>query len=71
MPWTKTARREYARASTRYASDLSDREWDLVRSYLPPPKSIGRPRTTDLREVFNAILYMASSGCQWRMLPKV
>ena len=70
MPWTETARREYARASTRYASDLSDREWDLVRSFLPPPKPLGRPRTADLREVFNAILYMASSGCQWRMLPR-
>src|SRR3546814_7049120 len=29
----------------------------------------GRPRTTDLRDVFDAILYMASTGCQWRMLP--
>jgi transposase len=56
--------------STRYASDLNDREWGLVVPFLPPPKSIGRPRTTDLREVFNAILYLASSGCQWRMLPK-
>ena len=70
MPWTETARREYARASTRYASDLSGREWELVQSFLPPPKPIGRPRTADLREVFNAILYMASSGCQWRLLPK-
>lgn len=70
MPWTETARRGYARASTRYASDLTDREWELVSSFLPPPKPVGRPRTTDLREVFNAVLYLASSGCQWRMLPK-
>ena len=40
------------------------------RALLPPPRPVGRPRTTDLREVVNAILYMASSGCQWRMLPK-
>ena len=37
---------------------------------MPPARPIGRPRTTDLREVVNAILYMASTGCQWRMLPK-
>ncbi len=70
MPWTETARREYARASMRYASDLNGREWELVAPFLPPSRSIGRPRTTDLREVLDAILYMASSGCQWRMLPK-
>ena len=62
MAWTEIARHEYARASTRYASDLTDREWELVVPYLPPPKAIGRPRTTDLREVFNAILCAASRG---------
>ena len=69
MPWTETARREYARVSMRYASDLNDREWELVAPFLLPSKSIDRPRTTDLREMFNAILYLASNGCQWRMLP--
>ncbi|SDF00661.1 Transposase [Rhodospira trueperi] len=29
----------------------------------------GRPWKTDLRDVFDAILYMAVTGCQWRMLP--
>ena len=37
---------------------------------MPPPRRIGRPRQTDLREIVNAVLYMASTGCQWRMLPK-
>ncbi len=37
---------------------------------MPPPCRIGRPRKTDLREVLNAVLYMASTGCQWRQLPK-
>ena len=36
---------------------------------MPAVRRIGRPRTTDLREVFNAILYIATSGCRWRMLP--
>ncbi len=42
----------------------------LMERLLPPPSSLGRPRETDLRAVVNAILYMASTGCQWRQLPK-
>lgn len=70
MPWDDTARAEYARPAARYASDLTDREWELIEPFLPSKRSLGRPRTTDLREVLNAILYLASTGCQWRMLPK-
>jgi transposase len=70
MPWDDTARRDHARRALRYASDLTDLEWALVAPLLPPPRPQGRPRTADLREVMNAILYMASAGCQWRMLPK-
>lgn len=70
MPWNDIARRDYARRALRYASDLTDREWALIAPFLPSPRPIGRPRTTDLREVANAILYMAATGCQWRMLPK-
>ena len=70
MPWTETARREYRRACARYASDMTDREWALVAPFMPPPSRLGRPRTTDLREVMNAILYIATTGCQWVQLPK-
>lgn len=70
MPWTETARREYRRDCARYASDLTDREWALIAPFMPDARRIGRPRTTDLREVVNAVLYMAASGCQWRLLPK-
>ena len=42
----------------------------MIAPLLPPDRPHGRPRKTDLREVVNAILYMASTGCQWRMLPK-
>jgi len=52
------------------ASDPSDREWTSVAPFMPAPKPIGRPRTTDLREVMNAILYIATTGRQWAMLPK-
>ncbi len=37
---------------------------------LPAPKKLGRPRTTTLREVVNALLYLLTTGCQWRLLPK-
>ena len=70
MAWTETARREYARRGRRYSSDLSDQEWAISAPLLPPARSTGRPRTTDLRAVMDAVLYMASSGCQWCLLPK-
>ncbi len=70
MPWTDITRRDYARKAARYASDLSDGEWALIAPLLPGPKPVGRPRVANLREVANAILYMVSTGCQWRMLPK-
>jgi transposase len=70
MPWTKTARHEYARRAQCYSSDLTDREWALIAPLLPGPRPVGRPRTINLREVVNAILYMASAGCTWALLPK-
>ena len=68
MSWNETARRQYRRPTIRYESDLTDEEWSLLEPLLPGPASTGRPRTTDLREVLNAIQYLASAGCQWRAL---
>jgi transposase len=70
VPWTETTRLHYARRGRRYASDTTDAEWALVSGLLPRPKRVGRPRTTELRDVLDAILYMAATGCQWAMLPK-
>ena len=70
MPWTETARREYRRNAPRYASDMTDREWALIEPFMPPPKPLGRPRTAKLREVVNAILYIATTGYQWAILPR-
>ncbi len=70
MPWTETARREYRRPAPRYASDMTDREWALIEPFMPPPKPLGRPRTANLRDVVDAILYIATTGRQWTMLPK-
>lgn len=70
MAWTEITRPHYVREGLRYASDVTDAEWKLIEPLMPPASPIGRPRTTDLRAVVNAILYMASTGCQWRQLPK-
>ena len=70
MAWTEITRRDYAREGLRYASDCTDEEWAVVAAFMPAPRKVGRPRKTDLRAVWDAIQYMASSGCQWAMLPK-
>ena len=54
----------------RYSSDLSDEQWALVAPLLPPERPGGhRHRTTDLRGVLDAILYVGRSACTWRDLP--
>jgi putative transposase len=70
MPWTEITRRQYRRDGLRFASDMTDAEWALLGQFMPAPAGIGRPRTTDLRSVVNAILYVLMTGCQWRALPK-
>ncbi len=52
-----------------YPSDLTDEQWALLEPLLPPPKPGGRPRSVDLREVVNAMLYLLRTGCPWRSLP--
>jgi hypothetical protein len=56
MAWDDIARLEHSRRCVRYPSDLTEREWALVAPLLPLAKPGGRPRTTCLREVLNAIL---------------
>jgi transposase len=53
-----------------YASDTTDAEWALIAPFMPTRKRTGRPRTTELRDVVDALLYMAATGCQWAMIPK-
>jgi len=52
-----------------YPSDLSEREWVILEPLIPRAKPRGHPRTTDMREVINAILYLDRTGGQWRALP--
>lgn len=52
-----------------YPTDLTDRQWALIAPLIPPPREGGRERTTNIREVLNAIFYLLRTGCEWRMLP--
>ena len=58
------------RARERYPSDLTDQQWAILEPLLPAAKAGGRRRTTNLREVVNALFYVNRTGCQWRALPK-
>ena len=53
----------------RYSSDATDAEWTLILPHMPETAQLNQPRTVDLRAVVNALLYVLSAGCQWRMLP--
>src|SRR4051812_29799199 len=65
MAWDDIARHDHRRVCARYPSDMTDREWAIIAPLLPPARSGGRPRTVDLRAVVDAILFIASSGCQY------
>ena len=62
--WTAENRGRYERRGLRYPSDLTDEEWALIEPHLGPRRRVDR------REVLNAILYVLTTGCQWRQLPK-
>ena len=68
--WTPENRKRYDRSKLRYPSDLTDEEWGLVKPLIPPARRGGRKREVDEREVLNGIMYVLSTGCQWRALPK-
>src|ERR1700694_2290717 len=68
--WTSKNRARYDRSKLRYPSDLTDDEWRLIEPLIPPGKTGGGKRTVIMREVVNGLLYILSTGCQWRAIPK-
>jgi transposase len=68
--WTDRNRARYDRSKLRYPSDLMDEEWQLVEPLIPPGKPGGGKRTVNMREVVNGLMYVLSTGCQWRAIPK-
>ena len=68
--WTVENRARYNRDHLRYPSDLTDEEWALIEPLVPPGKPGGGRRRVVLREVINGLMYVLSTGCQWRAIPK-
>lgn len=62
--WTKKTRDLYKRDGLRYPSDLADEEYALIEPFLPPERSVSR------RALVEGVLYVLTTGCQWRQLPK-
>ena len=68
--WTQENRPRYDRSKLRYPSDLTDEEWALIVGLIPPAKRGGNKRTVNIREIVNGLMYVLSTGCQWRYIPK-
>ena len=68
--WTAENRATYNRDKLRYPSDLTDDEWGHIEPLIPPAKRGGGKRRVDMRAVVNAVMYVLSTGCQWRYIPK-
>jgi transposase len=68
--WTNENRGRYDRSQLRYPSDLTAEEWRLIEPLIPPAKPGGNKRKVAIREVVNGLMYILSTGCQWRAIPK-
>src|ERR1700730_5257146 len=68
--WTSENRPKYNRDKLRYPSALTDDEWSHIEPLIPPAKRGGRKRAVDPREIVNGVMYVLSTGCQWRYVPK-
>jgi len=70
--WTRASRSRMAgfeKRAKRYPTDLTDDEWGFIAPFLPSVPTRGRKPKTDLREVLDALRYLARTGGGWRMLP--
>jgi transposase len=68
--WSEKNRDRYNRDHLRYPSDVTDEEWAHIEAHIPPAKRGGNKRRVNLREVVKGIMYVLSTGCQWRYMPK-
>jgi len=68
--WTTENRSRYDRSQLRYPSDLTDEEWAFVEPEIAPAKRGGNRRRVDVREIVNGLMFVLSTGCQWRAIPK-
>ena len=68
--WTTESRARHDRSKLRYPSDLTDDEWARIAPLIPPAKRGGLPRQHNDRDIVNGLMYVLSTGCQWRYIPK-
>src|SRR5262245_43412359 len=68
--WTLENRGHYNRDQLRYPSEVTEEEGAEVAPLIPPARRGGRQRSVNIRAVFNGLLYVLSTGCQWRAIPK-
>jgi transposase len=68
--WTTENRPRCNRDKLRYPSDLTDAEWAHIKPLIPPAKRGGGKRRVNMREVVNGVMYVLSTGCQCRHIPK-
>ena len=63
-------RHRYNRDKLRYPSDLTDEEWSKIKDLIPPARRGGRRRKVVVRDVLDGVMYVLSTGCQWRYIPR-
>ena len=68
--WTVENRAKYNRDHLRYPSDLTDDEGAQIEPFIPPAKKGGNKRRVDVRAVVNGVMYILSTGCPWRSIPR-
>lgn len=68
--WTDENREHYNRDHLRYPSDVTDEEWGLIEPLIPPAKRGGGQCRVNMGEIVNGLMYVLSTGCQWRAVPK-
>jgi transposase len=68
--WTTENRHRYNRDKLRYPSDLTDEEWSQIEDLIPPARRGGRRRKVVIRDVLDGVMYVLSTGCQWRYIPR-
>ena len=54
---------------TTYPSDVTQEQFEKIRPLLESARKKTHPRKLDVYDVFNAVLYVLKTGCQWSALP--
>ena len=49
--------------------EITDKQWQSIKKYLPKPAKTGRPRCND-RTTINGIMFVLTVGCRWEELPE-